>query len=154
MFLRTIALLLLAAASPAIAQQAAAAVDLTFRTPLPGAWSYAPFAGGSEATFRDSAGRPQLTIRCTRAQRRVTISKPASAAAPSLLVWTTSQSRSVPSGFDPATARLNAALSAYDPLLDAIAFSRGRFGVSVAGMPALVLPTWPESDRVIEDCRT
>ena len=151
---RTLALLLLAAGSPAVAQQAVGAVDLGVRTPLPGTWSYAPISGGSQAAFRDTAGRTQLTIYCTRAQRRITISKPASAAAPSLLVWTTSQSRSVPSGFDPATARLNAALSAYDPLLDAIAFSRGRFGVSVAGMPALVLPTWPESDRVIEDCRS
>lgn len=41
---------------------------------------------------------------------------------------------------------------ARDPLLDAMAFSRGRF-VLQAGASELVLPPWPEVARVIEDCR-
>jgi hypothetical protein len=40
-----------------------------------------------------------------------------------------------------------------DPLLDAMAFSRGRFRVEVAKLPPLYLPSWPEVSRVIEDCR-
>ena len=40
-----------------------------------------------------------------------------------------------------------------DPILDAIAFSRGRFMVQVEGMPPLILPARPEVSRVIEDCR-
>jgi len=44
-------------------------------------------------------------------------------------------------------------LAAYDPLLDALAFSRARFAVVAAGSPPLVLPAWPEIARVIEDCR-
>lgn len=43
-------------------------------------------------------------------------------------------------------------LPATDALLDAMAFSRGRF-VLQAGTAALVLPAWPEVARVIEDCR-
>ena len=46
-----------------------------------------------------------------------------------------------------------ATLSARDPLLDAIGFSRGRFAVEVAGLPDLILPTWAETERVVEDCR-
>lgn len=42
--------------------------------------------------------------------------------------------------------------AARDPLLDAMAFSRGRF-VLQAGTAELVLPAWPEVARVIEDCR-
>lgn len=40
-----------------------------------------------------------------------------------------------------------------DPLLDAMAFSRGRFALETAGLPTLYLPSWPELSRVIEDCR-
>lgn len=44
-------------------------------------------------------------------------------------------------------------LAASDPLLDAIAFSKGRFAVNVAGQPPVFAPAWPEITRVIEDCR-
>ena len=46
-----------------------------------------------------------------------------------------------------------AGLPARDPLLDAMAFSKGRFAVEVAGLPTLYLPSWIEVSRVIEDCR-
>ncbi|MFW2831304.1 hypothetical protein [Sphingomonas sp. ID0503] len=48
---------------------------------------------------------------------------------------------------------VEAALRASDPFLDKIAFSRGRFTVSLAGQPRLVIPAWAEPGRVIEDCR-
>ena len=46
-----------------------------------------------------------------------------------------------------------ASVPARDPLLDAMAFSRGRFAVEVSGGPTLVVPAYPEVTRVIEDCR-
>ncbi|MFL6751744.1 MAG: hypothetical protein ACJ8FL_00720 [Sphingomicrobium sp.] len=152
---RTIAAALaLTAASSLHAQTIATppAVDPAYAAPLLGSWSYAPIAGGSEITFRDTSARPQLTIRCARAERRLTIAKPASAAAPVLVVWTSSQTRSLPATFDPATAQLSATLAAYDPVLDALVFSRGRVAFSVAGSQ-LVLPAWGEISRVVEDCR-
>jgi len=45
------------------------------------------------------------------------------------------------------------ALSARDPLFDAIAFSRGRFVVTGTGVSPLIIPAWPEAARSIEDCR-
>ena len=45
-------------------------------------------------------------------------------------------------------------LAARDPLLDAMAFSRGRFVIAAQGAAPLVLPAWPEVSRVIEDCRS
>lgn len=137
----------------AVAQAAPAIPDMSYATPLPGTWSWSQTAGGSEVTFADAAARLQLTIRCTRLSRFVTIFRPASAAAPSLSVWTSTQSRSLPAKFDPASARLSADLPASDPLLDAIAFSRGRFAVGIAGQPPLVVPPWADVARVIEDCR-
>ena len=144
----------LTAASTLHAQSPAPAIaDLSQAVPLPGNWAYAAAAGGSQSLFSDASARPQLTIRCTRSTRRVSISKPAGAAAPFLNVWTSSLSRALPASFNPATAQLTAELPMMDPLLDAMAFSRGRLGVSVSGQPALVVPSWEEIARVIEDCR-
>jgi len=56
-------------------------VDFATATPLAGNWSYATASDGSEATFSNSSGNAQLWIHCTRATRRVSIAKPASAAA-------------------------------------------------------------------------
>lgn len=42
---------------------------------------------------------------------------------------------------------------ARDPLLDAMAFSRGRFAIETLGLPTLYVPSWPEVSRVVEDCR-
>jgi hypothetical protein len=44
-------------------------------------------------------------------------------------------------------------VSAYDPLLDAMAFSRGRVGLSALSLPTLIVPAWAEVARVVEDCR-
>jgi hypothetical protein len=141
------AALALTSASPLAAQDVGTAV------PIAGSWSYAATGGGSEARFADGSGNPQLWMHCTRATRRVTIAKTASAAAPVLNVWTSSLTRSVPASFNPATARLTIELAPFDPLLDAIATSRGRVGFSAGTQPALVVPPWAEASRVIEDCR-
>lgn len=131
----------------------AAIQDLSYATPVAGSWAYSATADGSEAAFSNPQGFAQLILHCARATRRVTIAKLAGAAAPSLSVWTSSLTKSMPSGFNPATGRLTIDLAPYDPLLDAIASSRGRIGVSVSGQAPLVVPAWAETARVIEDCR-
>ncbi len=147
MRIATAAAIALAAASSLDAQ------DLGTATPIAGNWAYAPTPDGSEASFADSASNPQLWVHCLRATRHVTIAKRASVAAPFLNLWSSSASRSIPSAFNPATGRLTIELGAYDPLLDAMAGSRGRIGFSIAGQPPLVVPPWAEVARVIEDCR-
>ncbi|WP_345907778.1 hypothetical protein [Sphingomonas sp. UBA4815] len=44
-------------------------------------------------------------------------------------------------------------LAGNDRLLDAMAFSRGRFTIEQAGQPPLIIPAYAEVGRVIEDCR-
>lgn len=158
----TIAAVLALTAASALQAQAVAptptpvpapSADFSVATPLPGSWTYAATADGSEARFLDASARPQLFVHCTRANRVVSVGKPATAAAPFLSIWTSSQTRNLPASYNPATYRLSVSLTAYDPLLDAIAFSRGRFAVSVSGTTPLIVPAWEEPARVIEDCR-
>ena len=146
-----------AALALAAAQSSAPATpadsNLDYAKPIAGNWYYARTADGSSATFNNSTGQPQLTVRCTRSTRRVAILKNASAAAPSMWIWTSSQTKTLPATYDATTARVSAELGAYDSFLDAIAASRGRIGFSVSGLPALVVPPWADVGRVIEDCR-
>jgi len=151
MHFKFVAALALAVPSSLFAQTAIP--DLSTVAPVAGSWTYTPVAGGSDATYADTAGNPQLWVHCTRPTRRVTIAKPATAAAPLINVWTSSLTRSVPASFNPATMRLTIELAAFDPLLDAIASSRGRVGFTVGTQPALVVPPWAEASRVFEDCR-
>ena len=139
---------------PAALRAQTAIADLSAATPVAGTWNYAASATGSEATFLNSSALPQLTIRCTKATRHITIAKPATGAAATMTLWTSSAVRAVPSSFNPLTNRISVEIVSNDPLLDALAFSRGRVGVTVAGGPSLVVPAWPEVARVVEDCRS
>jgi hypothetical protein len=127
--------------------------NLEYAQPIVGNWTYESTNEGSRATFSNSSGLPQLTIRCTRSTRRVAIVKAASFASPSLWIWTSSEKMSLPATYDSSTSLVSTDLGAYDPLLDAIASSRGRIGFSSSGLQALVVPPWADIARVIEDCR-
>jgi hypothetical protein len=144
------ALALAVQASPAT-QGTPVASNLEYSMPVEGSWAYSATAGGSEAIFSNASGSPQLTMRCTRSNRRIALVKTASAASPTMWVWTSSQQKNLPATYD--STAVTAELGAYDPLLDAIASSRGRIGFSTSGVAALVVPPWGEVGRVIEDCR-
>jgi hypothetical protein len=147
------AALALVASSSLRAQGTPVATDLTYVMPIAGSWSYAATNDGSEAAFSNASGQPQMWIRCTRSTRRVALIKAAAAASPTLWVWTSSKTQSLPATWDAASSRVSADLGAYDPLFDAIASSRGRIGFSTSGLAALVVPPWADVGRVIEDCR-
>ena len=134
-----LSVLLFAAAAPAAAQVAPVSFEAGKLLPLtPGQWTDAASATGSEARYGAA-----FSLRCDRATRTVIISRPG--AAPTVLtIATDSVTRNLPVG---------GRLLANDPLLDAIAFSRGRFLVSEGGA-TLAIPTWPEAARSIEDCRS
>jgi hypothetical protein len=131
----------------------AQAVDFSTARAAPGSWGYQAVPGGSTARFVDSTGTARLVLQCTKATRRVSISRTTTASAPSIFVWTSSASRSLPVRFEPNAMRVTTELAANDPLLDAIAFSRGRVAVTMTGLETLVVPAWPEAARTVEDCR-
>ncbi len=129
------------------------AIDYGTARITPGTWTYQAVPGGSAARFIDSSGTARFALECSKATRRVTISRSSATSAPGLFIWTTDASRSVGARFDAAASRVELELAARDLLLDAIAFSRGRIAVVMTGAEALVMPAWPEAARTIEDCR-
>ena len=119
----------------------------------PGTWTYARDDRGSAASFGTAGSDALAVLRCDLPNRRFFLSRAGVVNTP-LTVRTSSVARTLPAGATggmPAYAA--AVLSATDPLLDAIAFSRGRFTLEQEGTPALALPAWAEIGRVIEDCR-
>jgi hypothetical protein len=120
----------------------------------PGDWRYA----GGLANFGETPSAPRLTMRCD-GRGQVEIGYFGSATEPlSMTIRTEAMERTVAdvsqasvaaSGSPPVVGRV----PARDPLLDAMAFSKGRFALEVSGQPALYVPAYPEVTRVIEDCR-
>jgi hypothetical protein len=146
--MRPFVLLALAALLPcaATAQARLANVDVYRGMPLAsGAWTLRLSAGSSEASYGVQGSPARLTLRCDMIARRVRISRPDRPPGPITIV-TSSMTR---------TLTAPAEVLAFEPLLDAIAFSRGRFVVlaSGAGADVLVIPAWPEPARIVEDCR-
>jgi len=131
----------LQAATPAAPSPAPA--DWRNRPVTAGAWTWRSSAESSEALFSDGTG-VQLVIRCTRASRRVSFSRSLIPTTVPIRIATTSSERTLPPGNG---------LLATDPLLDAIAFSRGRLWVDVQGASPLILRSAAEPARAIEDCR-
>ena len=117
----------------------------------PGVWEWRPMNGQSVARFAGGL----LYVRCDPASRSVTLSRQGDARGPTAMrIVTSSTTRQVnatPQGGP--SPLVSVAFSANDRLLDAMAFSRGRFAIETAGMPTLYVPSWPEVSRVIEDCR-
>ncbi|HYD11256.1 MAG TPA: hypothetical protein VEC11_00245 [Allosphingosinicella sp.] len=114
----------------------------------PGDWTYSPLPDAALASFRSD--RATFTIRCQ--QDRTIWLALSGAQADALTIRTSYGVRRLPATRVDLNEML-AAVPVNDPLLEQMAFSRGRFLVTVEGGPSLVVPAWPEVGRVIEDCR-
>ncbi|MFN3864844.1 MAG: hypothetical protein ACK4RT_11250 [Erythrobacter sp.] len=118
----------------------------------PGDWRYAPRGTGTEASFWSPAGAPIARLRCMADTRSVVLSLPESGArSPLVTIRTETTTRTLKAM--PAEREMTVSLAPNDPLLDAMALSKGRFAVESEGLPPLYLPSWTEVTRVIEDCR-
>jgi hypothetical protein len=113
---------------------------------LPGSWAYAP---STRAASFGVAGQP-VAARIVCEAGQVVLTLPG-ALPGALTVRTSSTTRAITLATSPA-GEVQARLAATDPLLDAMAFSRGRFVLEQAAR-RWVLPAYAEVGRVIEDCR-
>ena len=149
--------------APRPAPTASAPAGVDWRdVPLPaGDWGWAARPGGSVARFGVAGQAPVAMLLCDRNGAVVRIALPVNPAQPpSAAPRPATITASTGSGTVAAEplvidglVTLAITLPASHRLLDAMAFSRGRFRVEIAGLPQVVLPSWSEVGRVVEDCR-
>jgi len=125
----------------------------------PGDWTYA----NGTAQFGLPGYQPYLTLRCQPALGTIELSRTGQAGR--VLVIGDVEQVDLTILTETAALTLEAQQTDGDPaavvypfsprqqLLDAMAFSKGRFAVEVPGLPTLYIPSYPEITRVIEDCR-
>lgn len=153
--------LLIAAAALALAAPQAAAVQPAAtanatatdwaNAPLtPGGWVYHRTASNarSRATF-GPRGAPLFEVACTNHGNIALFRHGAGAG--SITVRTSATLKQMPGNALPAG--LSVSVPQDDAILDAMAFSRGRYAIEAPRVAALIVPAWPELARVIEDCR-
>lgn len=120
-------------------------------TVSPGTWTYAIEPRASIARFGTTPQTMIFSIQCERALPSISLlvaSGSATGASATLRASTMMKVFPTEGGGAFAVVRV----PVRDPILDALAFSRGRFTVEIAGV-VHVLPAWPEFARVVEDCR-
>ncbi len=122
-----------------------------------GSWVYLVDQQGPVALFGVAGAPAQFALRCDLARRIVLAQRRVDPplepeAAMTITTSTTERSFSIAS-FAGATHYLAAEIPAQNAMLDAMAFSRARFAISIPGQPMLILPSWVEVTRVVEDCR-
>ena len=117
----------------------------------PGDWTYRAIGSDSFAEFRSPAGEMVFQLNCTSDRDIFLAVAVQGLHEGSILIRTETQSRLL--GSAAREGWRVAALRPADPLLDAMAITKGRFAMEVDGMAPLYLPAWAEVTRVIEDCR-
>jgi hypothetical protein len=142
---------------PAAPAPAPVAKDWIDRPLTPGDWTYGRMSNESRASYGDGVSAPVFSLSCDISAGSVIAARPGQfedGVTGGMVLTTTTGSKTFPAANDPTgQVRVISRIAAVDPQLDAIAFSRGRFMVAVKGGGELILPTWPEIARVIEDCR-
>lgn len=120
----------------------------------PGNWTYRRDGRTSIAQFGTPGRNATVNFRCDAESRRVTLSREALAPGTRMVIRTSSMTKTlVTKASDANPAYLAADIAATDPILDAMAFSRGRVLVEMEGQQPVILPSWAEIARIVEDCR-
>ncbi len=132
--------------------------------PPPPAWGLLPLTSGgwvyraqgetSQALFGAPNSEAQFIVRCERGRRQISFWREGTTSGNTMTVRTSFGARNFPLSVQAEPlAYVWTALPPNDRFLDTIAFSRGRFTVEVPGTQMLVIPSWAEPARVVEDCR-
>ena len=121
----------------------------------PGDWVYTAAGGRTQAGYQTPEGAQRFSITCDTRSRTVEIARAANGSGEMpLRILTETANRTLTGTMetDPMPL-LVARIQPRDPLLDAMALTKGRFAVETPNLPTLYLPAWAEVTRVIEDCR-
>lgn len=119
----------------------------------PGDWGYSQTVSQSRAQYQGADGEV-FAVQCEFSSRQMRLDHPVATAQAGMMRIRTETGDGVFNAVPLAGTNTNSVtLSARDPLLDAMAITKGRFAVEMEGAPTLYLPSWAEVTRVIEDCR-
>jgi hypothetical protein len=119
-----------------------------------GDWVYRRDARGSIALFGASGQNATVTLRCDTQRRRIYLGREGAGTGGKMVVRSSSSMKEFvasPTGATPAY--LASEIMPNDPILDAMAFSRGRIAIEVTGQQPIAIPSWAEITRIVEDCR-
>lgn len=122
-----------------------------------GDWVYRQDDRGSIALFGEAGKDAEFMLRCDKDRRRIFMSRRIFMDNGQTLAMEIRTSAALkrfslrPTGSKPPYVAVE--LDPREPHLDAMAFSRGKFLVSMEGAPNLIVPNWAEVGRVVEDCR-
>ena len=120
----------------------------------PGTWTYVNEPGESLGLFGDANPVHLFVLRCDKESRQIGIARRGESQGELMMrVRTETAERLLNASEVPGYGLVAANLPANDPLLDAMAITKGRFAIEVEGMEPLYIPAWAEVTRVIEDCR-
>ena len=120
-----------------------------------GTWRYSTNSDGSAAEFAVGDQTPTFAILCNSASNTIEIERiHASHIARDLTarIVTETTGRDL-QAVHIRPGKMTIRLPASDPLLDAMAITKGRIAVEMEGYRTLYIPAWVEISRVIEDCR-
>jgi hypothetical protein len=117
----------------------------------PGTWAWT--MSGNQSVARFAGG--ELSLVCDRRANAVTLLRrgETQGSVPATILTTIRNADLSAVPLDQLPPHVAITFAPNDPVLDAMAFSRGRFAVEVMGLPTIIAPSWPEVSRVIEDCR-
>ncbi len=121
----------------------------------PGDWSYRSEGSNTVALYGESQSGAKFSMQCDPSGKHITLFRSGIAnpnASMRIMTETTERSLVAQGGNGPSP-QVRTTIRASDPLLDAMALTKGRFAVETSGLPTLYVPAWGEVTRVIEDCR-
>jgi hypothetical protein len=118
-----------------------------------GDWTYRRDNQGSVGSFGAPGQNTKVSLRCDVQNRRVYLAQEATAGR-RMVIRTSSSSKEFATraaGTNPVY--VTAEIQPTDAILDAMAFSRGRILLETDGQQPVILPSWAEITRIVEDCR-
>ena len=141
-------------ATPAPAES----ISWDYAPATPGDWAYRRDTRGSIALFGPVGAGALFAIRCDTSLRRIYLTRAWQLAAGDSAMMTVRASNGLQSfpvsNTGGGAPLVGAELDPANPHLDAMAYSRGKFAVSINGATDLIVPSWPEFGRVVQDCRS
>jgi hypothetical protein len=139
---------------PVVPQGGYPKVDWRELSVMAGSWRWSREGTLSVARFALPNGTERISFACDPARRSVTLRYMQIASGEQPLTITTTDTKQIVTGQATTQApyAIEVAFASRDQMLDAIAFSRGRFMIE-SGSEWAIAPSWPEVSRVIEDCR-